>query len=163
MRSLLILLTAAGLLVSAGCYRGARPKGIGSRAPQFTIQDDERRVALNDFRGKVVVLDFWATWCAPCIEETPSLVRMQEQLKQKGVVVVGISIDEDEAAYHNFIKQYGINFVTVREPSQGTQHLYGTVEIPETYIIDRNGVVRRKVISSTNWTAPEMLEFLSRI
>ena len=88
------------------------------------------------------------------------MVQMQQQLKSKGVVVLAVSIDEDEQAYHKFIQQYGINFQTVRDPSERIEHLYGTVKIPETYIIDRNGVLRRKFVSEVEWTAPDVLGFL---
>jgi len=151
------------IVAVTACYHGSAPKGIGTPAPNFTIQDDETKVALNQFRGKVVVLNFWASWCAPCITETPSLVVMQERLKDKGVVVVAISADEDEEAYHRFIKQYGISFVTVREPSMHTQHQYGTEKLPESYVIDRNGILRRRLINAADWNSPEITEFLSRL
>jgi cytochrome c biogenesis protein CcmG, thiol:disulfide interchange protein DsbE len=148
------------ILLATGCYRGSRPTRIGLPAPDFTVQDDAAKVALNQYRGKVVVLNFWASWCAPCIAETPSLVQMQQQLKSKGVEVVAVSIDEDEQAYHQFIQQYGINFQTVRDPSERIEHLYGTVQIPETYIIDRDGVLRRKFVSDVEWTSPDVMRFL---
>lgn len=151
------------IVASTACYHGSAPKGIDAPAPNFTIQDDERKVALDQFRGKVVVLNFWASWCAPCITETPSLVSMQERLKNKGVVVVAISADEDEEAYHRFIKQYGISFVTVREPSMHTQHRYGTEQLPESYVIDRDGILRRRLINAADWNSPEITEFLSRL
>src|ERR1700721_2592600 len=110
------LLAAVSLLaVLIGCYSGSRPGRIGSNAPDFTVQDSDHTVALNQFRGQVVVLNFWATWCPPCIEETPSMVRMQERLKTKGVVVLAVSIDEENAAYHKFLKDYSANMVTVRD------------------------------------------------
>lgn len=77
-----------------------------------------------------------------------------------GVTVVGVSIDEDDQAYHKFLKQYNVNFVTVRDPSQRVEHMYGTLQIPETYIIDRTGILRRKVVNSADWDSPEMLEYL---
>jgi cytochrome c biogenesis protein CcmG, thiol:disulfide interchange protein DsbE len=153
---------AASLLL-AGCYSNTRPKGIGRAAPNFTVQDSARRVSLSQFRGQIVVLTFWASWCPPCIAETPSLVNMQRQLQPTGVVVLAISADEDEDAYHRFLKNYGINFVTVRDPSEGIQHLYGTSQIPETYIIDRDGVLRRKFVSSVDWNSPEVLQFLKSL
>ena len=146
-----------------GCYRGSHPTRIGVQAPDFTVQDDESKIALAQFRGQVVVLNFWASWCPPCIAETPSLVAMQQQLKARGVVVVAVSIDEDEEAYRKFIKQYGITFPTVRDPDERIEHLYGTVKIPETYIIDRNGVLRRKFVSDVEWTAPDVVKFLSAL
>ena len=149
------------IFLQAGCDRGDPPKGIGLPAPQFRLQDATGTVSLSQFRGQVVVLNFWATWCPPCIDETPSLVSMQQRLKGKGITVVGISSDEDEQAYRRFIKDFGINFATVRDPSEGVQHLYGTVKIPETYIIDRNGVLRRKFVSAVNWNSPEVLNYLS--
>jgi cytochrome c biogenesis protein CcmG, thiol:disulfide interchange protein DsbE len=145
------------------CDTGTRPKGIGAPAPQFSIQDHDRKVALSDFRGQIVVLNFWASWCPPCIEETPSLVVMQQRLRAKGITVIGVSIDEDEQAYHRFINEHGIDFITVREPSEATEHLYGTVKIPETYIIDRNGILRRKLVSSVDWTSPDIWQFLSSL
>jgi len=151
------------IVAVSACYHGSAPKGVGAPAPDFTVQDDERKVALDQFRGKVVVLNFCASWCAPCITETPSLVVMQERLKDKGVVVVAISADEDEEAYHRFIKQYGISFVTVREPSAHTQHQYGTEKLPESYVIDRDGILRRRLINAADWNSPEITEFLSRL
>lgn len=144
------------------CYQGTRPPRIGKSALDFTIEDSDRKVSLRDLRGKVVVLNFWASWCPPCIEETPSLVRMQKRFKDKGVVVIGISADEDAAAYHAFIKKFDVSFVTVRDPSVKVQHLYGTVQIPESYIIDREGVLQRKIVNAIDWESPEITMFLTR-
>jgi len=118
---------------------------------------------LNQFKGQVVVLNFWATWCPPCVEEMPSLVEMQRRMKAKGVTVVAVSIDVDQNAYKLFLKQHGVDLLTVRDPQQKIPNLYGTHGWPETFIIDRNGVMRRKFIGAVDWTDPEVTDFLSRM
>ena len=150
-------------LLLAGCYSNSRPSHVGAVAPDFTVQDSDRKVTLSDFRGKVVVLNFWATYCPPCIEETPSLVQLQQRLKDKGVTVVGVSWDVDEQAYYKFLKEHNIDYLTVRDADQKSSGLYGTIKIPETYIIDRNGIVRRKFISAVDWNQPEIVDFLSKL
>ena len=156
-------ITLLALVFLSGCYGGSRPPRIGKPAPDFVVQDAERKVTLSQFKGQVVVLNFWASWCPPCIAETPSLVRMQQKLKDKGVVVVAISADEDEGAYHRFINKYGMDFVTVRDPSTKIQRMYGTIQLPETYIIDRDGMLRRKFANAFDWSTPEVTDFLSRL
>ena len=157
-------LVASLLLIAlSGCYTGSRPPRIGSNAPDFTVQDSDRTVALNQFRGQIVVLNFWATWCPPCVEEMPSLVQMQRRMKAKGVTVVAVSIDVDENAYRQFLKQHGVDLLTVRDPGQKTPELYGTHGWPETFIIDRKGVMRRKFIGAVDWTEPEITDFLSKL
>ncbi|HVN19909.1 MAG TPA: TlpA disulfide reductase family protein [Dongiaceae bacterium] len=151
------------LLTAAGCYTGSRPTHVGGAAKDFTVQDADHQVSLSQFRGQVVILNFWATWCPPCIEETPSMIDMQNRLRAKGVVVVGVSIDVDDDAYHRFIKQRNINFVTVRDPEQKVAAMYGTTGWPESYIIDRKGVVRRKFVGAVNWDSPEVMQFLSTL
>src|SRR5690242_10990380 len=101
------------LMVLAGCYGGSRPTRIGSAAPDFTIKDDVRSVSLHDLKGKVVLLNFWATWCPPCVEEMPSLVALQTKMKDK-VTVLAISVDVDEGAYKKFLKDHGVDLLTVR-------------------------------------------------
>jgi cytochrome c biogenesis protein CcmG/thiol:disulfide interchange protein DsbE len=162
-RRILFPITLFCLMLLSGCYGGTRPPRIGKAAPDFVAQDAERRVTLSQFKGQVVVLNFWASWCPPCVAETPSLVRMQQKLKDKGVVVVAISADEDDGAYHRFINKYGMDFVTVRDPSAKIQHMYGTIQIPETYIIDRDGVLRRKFANAFDWSTPEVTDFLSKL
>ena len=146
-----------------GCYSGNHPARIGSIAPDFTLQDSDHKVTLSQFRGQVVVLNFWATWCPPCVEEMPSLVRMTTRFKDKGVVVLAVSIDADDAAYHKFLKDYSVNMVTVRDEAQKASSLYGTFGWPETYVIDRNGVIRRKFIGPVDWTSPEVTDYLSKL
>ena len=157
-------LIAIGLLSTLiGCYSGSHPTRIGSNAPDFTLQDSDHKVTLSQFRGQVVVLNFWATWCPPCVEETPSLVQMQARFKDKGVVVLAVSIDDDDAAYHKFLKEYRVNMVTVRDETKRAATLYGTFGWPETYVIDRNGVIRRKFIGPVEWTSPEVTDYLSKL
>jgi len=150
-------------LFFAGCYAGSRPPHIGTAAPEFIVQDSDRKVDLRDFQGKILVLNFWATWCAPCVEEMPSLVQLQQRLKDKGVTVVGVSIDVDGDAYHRFLTNYKIDFLTVRDPSHKSSDLYGTFKYPETYIIDRKGIVRRKFIGAVDWSQPEIVDFLNKL
>ena len=156
----ILALAICGLLPTA-CDRGDHPGKIGSAAPEFTVADGAQTVSLASLRGHVVVLNFWATYCVPCIEEVPSLVRLQRRLPQ--VTVVAISSDEDDAAYRQFLAANGVNFLTVRDPSSRVSHLYGTIKIPETYVIDRQGILRRKFVSAQDWTDPEIVDYLSKL
>jgi peroxiredoxin len=157
------LLGLVVVVTSVGCYSGSRPPRIGSTAPDFTVQDAQTRVTLSQLHGQVVVLNFWATWCAPCVEEVPSLVEMQRRLKSKGVTVVAVSVDVDDSAYRQFVRDHGVSLLTVRDPDQKSNALYGSFKFPETYIIDRNGVMRRKFIGAVDWTTPEITDFLSKL
>ena len=151
------------ILLLAGCYGGSRPPRIGTAAPEFTIQDNDRKVSLDEFRGKIVVLNFWATWCPPCVDEMPSLVQMQQKMRNKGVEVLAISVDADQSAYRNFLKEYKVDLLTVRDPAQKSNNLYGTFKFPETYIIDRQGILRRKFIGAIDWGQPEIVDYLAKL
>jgi len=149
------------MLSLTACDRGDHPARIGTRAPQFTLADGVQSVSLVSLRGHTVVLNFWATWCLPCVEELPSLLAMQHRLPQ--ITVLAISQDEDPAAYRKFLLDNHVDFLTLRDPSQRVPHLYGTIKIPETYIIDRNGILRRKFVSAQDWTSPEIIDYLSKL
>lgn len=142
----------------AGCDRGDHPERLGRPAPLFTITDGTESIDLAKLRGKVVVLNLWATWCAPCLEELPSLLAMQRELPE--IAVVGVSMDTDEAVYRRFLTQHHVTLTTVRDGDGRINALYGTVQIPETYVIDRQGMLRRKFVSAQNWTSPEIVQYL---
>jgi cytochrome c biogenesis protein CcmG/thiol:disulfide interchange protein DsbE len=160
--ALLIIILLATLALS-GCWSGTRPSRIGSAAPDFTVRDSERTVTLSQLKGQVVVLNFWATWCPPCIEEMPSLVQMQQRMKAKGVTVLAVSVDADEKQYRRFLRDHNVSLLSVRDADQKSNELYGTFKFPETYVIDRNGVVRRKFIGAVDWTEPEVIDFLGKL
>ena len=148
-------------LLATSCDRGDHPARIGSGAPKFNVSDGSQTVKLEQLRGRVVILNFWATWCVPCIEEVPSLVALQQRMPK--IAVVAISSDQDDAAYRQFLALYHVNFLTVRDPSERVPHMYGTVKIPESYVIDQDGVLRRKFVSAQDWTSPEILDYLGRL
>ena len=150
-----------GTLLATGCDRGSHPGNIGKPAPQFVISDGPRTVDLSKLRGQVVVLNLWATYCSPCIEELPSLLALQRQMPQ--VAVVAVSMDQDPDIYHRFLIQHHVDLVTIRDEDRRIFALYGTEQIPETYIIDRQGVLRRKFVSAQDWTSPEITGYLSKL
>jgi len=170
-RNYVLVLAFTAALVLSGCYGRSKPSSINTRAPDFTIQDSEHSVTLSQLRGKIVVLNFWATWCPPCIEEMPSLVQMQKKMQDKGITVLAVSVDDDPNDYHKFLKDHSIDLLTVRESGQRTptgviapvSSRYGTIKVPETYIIDRGGVIRRKFIGPVDWNQTEVVEYLSRL
>ena len=136
---------------------------MGAAAKPFSVEDSDHQVSLNQFRGQVVVLNFWATWCPSCNQELPSIMDMQNRLRGRGVVVLGVSIDEDGDAYHRFLRERSVNFVTVRDPEKKVANMYGTSMWPESYVIDRQGVLRRKIVGPINWDSPEVMQFLSKL
>jgi len=164
-----LLLGAIGLLVVALIWvvvPTLEPRIInsGDTAPDFTITTDAgRTVTRENFGGKLLVLNFWATWCAPCIDEIPTLDAFQRQFAQQGVVVLGVSIDRNEKIYRRFLDRVGVSFQTARDPEANISASYGTFQVPETYIIDRNGKVLEKVISNQNWMDPEFLARMRRL
>ena len=91
------------------------------------------------------------------------MMNMQERMRGKGVTVLGVSIDVDSDAYHRFLKLRNVNFLTVRDPEQKVATMYGTTGWPETYVIDREGVLRRKFVGAVDWNSPEVMDFLSKL
>lgn len=148
-------------VLASGCDRTNHPEQIGRRAPEFAVTDSHRTVDLNHYRGRVVVLNFWASWCAPCLEELPSLEALQQQLPR--VQVLAISTDDDPAAYQRFLLDHGVTLLTIRDGAQHSNSLYGTFRFPETYIIDKSGIIRRKFIGPQDWTSPEIVNYLKKL
>ena len=109
-----------------------------------------------------MVLNFWATWCPPCVEEMPSLVQLQKQLGDK-ITILAVSEDADDAAYKQFVHDHNVDLLTVRDVAQKTNEVYGTFKFPETYIIDRKGTVVRKFIGATDWTSPDIVAYLNKL
>jgi thiol-disulfide isomerase/thioredoxin len=151
----------AAILLLTGCDRGDHPGQIGSAAPGFTVTDSSRTLRLADYRGKVVVLNFWASWCAPCLEEFPSLIQLQRDKPE--IVVLAVSFNDEEAAYRAYIAEHHIDLLTAFDASQKSNLAYGTTRPPETYIIDKSGVIRRKFIGPADWTSPEIISYLNKL
>jgi cytochrome c biogenesis protein CcmG, thiol:disulfide interchange protein DsbE len=145
-----------------GCDRGGYPAQVGMTAPDFTINDGGQTVRLDQYRGKTVVLNFWASWCPPCLEEFPSLMQLQQQLPN--VVVLAVSFDTDADAYHRYlIDNHLANMVIALDLSQKSNLAFGTTRPPETYIIDAQGRIRRKFIGAQDWTSPEIENYLRNL
>ncbi len=135
----------------------------GDKAPDFTVVTDEgHTVTPSKFGGKLLVLNFWASWCQPCVEEEPSLEAFQRAYASKGVVVVGVSADRIDKNYHQFLDRFQVAYDTWRDPEgeAGLAGRYGTFQFPETYVIDSSGHVVIKIPDPQDFTDPD---FMARI
>jgi peroxiredoxin len=159
-----ILALGAGLAwVVAGSLEEPVTK-VGDRAPQFkVVTDSGKTLTPTNFGGKLLVLNFWATWCPGCVQEMTALDRFQRELAPQGVVVVGVSMDANENLYKRFLSQYPLSIETARDPSWEIAASYGTFQLPETYIIDQSGRVVQKVIAAHNFMDPAFLDSIRRL
>src|SRR3954447_15378761 len=140
-------------------YSGIHERVVvaGDSAPEFTIHaDNGSTVTLPNFGGKLLVLNFWASWCPPCVEETPSLSEFQKAMKNSGVVVLAVSVDKNEKAYRDFLSRFKPAFTTALNADASVSGDYGTFKFPETYVI-RDGKVVQKYIAARDWTSPELM------
>lgn len=160
-RLLALVLSLTAAIALSSC-RGTAPLGIGAVAPDFTVKDSDKTVTLSQFKGKPVLLNFWATWCPPCVEEMPSMVELQKQLGDK-VIILAVSTDVDDDAYKKFTSKRTQGLLTIRDGDGKANGLYGTFQFPETYVIDRNGVIQRKFIGAQNWTSAEIVDYLNKL
>lgn len=132
---------------------------VGDSAPAFKVTTASgKSVTHKEFGGRVLLLNFWASWCPPCKEETPSMNQMAQTLGPKGLVVLGISVDEKEPAYRQFLASERVAFETALDPTSAISADYGTFKYPETYVIGRDGKVLRKFIGPRDWSSPELLK-----
>jgi thiol-disulfide isomerase/thioredoxin len=155
---LFVFLTCA---MATGCDRGTLSDQIGRVAPVFSISDGEHAVNLASLQGKVVILNFWASWCAPCVEEMPSLQAFQQDMPE--VQVVAVASDEDFAQYQHYVARQHISLLTVFDQNQTSNKLYGSFKFPETYIIDKRGVIRRKLIGPQDFTSTSFLKYVQEL
>jgi len=144
-----------------GCDRGTHPGQTGKAAPDFTVSDGENTIRLADYRGKVVLLNFWWSQCAPCVQETPDLIQLHHD--RPDLAILAVSIDEDPGSYRRFLNRFHVDLHTVRDPNQNVSKMYGTEGWPETYIIDRKGFIRRKIVGDPDWSNPEIRAYLQSL
>ncbi len=136
----------------------------GDTAPKFSVvTEGGKTITPSNFGGKLLVLNFWASWCAPCVAETPSLNRFAQIFADKGVVVLGVSMDRNEKLYKEFLAQHQISFETSRDPDANISSSYGTFLFPDSYIIDPSGKVVEKIINAQNWMDPQFLDHIQKM
>ena len=140
---------------------------VGFSAPEFEAGrlDDATRVArLSDYRGSVVLLNVWATWCDPCRREMPSIERLYQELGPKGFRVLAVSIDDAGAAgdIRDFAREYGLTFDILHDPTGGIQRTYQLIGVPESFLIDKDGVIRKKAFE-TDWYSPENRDLVAQL
>jgi peroxiredoxin len=157
---LVILVAAVGLLLLLLVAKeGPRTKKIiqeGDQAPEFRLSAlDGKQSGLSDYRGKVVMVHFWATWCPPCVDELPTLERIYRSFDDRDFVLLAVSVDEGGAeTVTTFMQRNRLTIPVLLNPGGSVAKSYGTFKFPETYLLDRRGIVRYKVIGAADWSLP---------
>jgi peroxiredoxin len=137
------------------------PAFLGKPAPGFTLPDTEGHShQLSDYRGKVVVLNFWATWCPPCREEMPAMERLHQLIGDEDIAVVAINVGEDEDTIFRFTGDYPVTFPLLMDQGGRIVEEYPVIGLPTTYIIDPGGIIRHRAVGTREWDAPELVEEL---
>jgi peroxiredoxin len=172
MRKQWIIVAVVAAMLTAGAVLGVRlapdifPVEVGSRAPEFTAVDlaSGDTVRMADLRGQVVLLNIWATWCAPCREEMPSMQRLHDELGGQGLRIVAVSIDEaDSATVAAFQREYQLTFQILHDRSRAIERIYQTTGVPESFVLNRNGEIVKKVIGAAPWDAPVNRDLIRRL
>jgi len=159
---IVLILVGVGIIVllqtkdSAFNLSGTPRLGKGVPAPDFTLPGlDGQTVSLADYRGKVVLLNIWATWCPPCVEEMPSMEKLYQELKAEGFEILAVSMDVAGAqAVLPFMKKYKLNFPALTDTEGALKSLYQTTGVPESFVIDKDGIIVEKVIGPRDWASP---------
>lgn len=162
---LLVAVPLVLLLLKEKDTKFVTPLQLGQTAPDFTFPDlDGRKVSLSDYRGKVVLVNIWATWCPPCREEMPSMQKLYERFKGQDFEILAVSIDADgREAVAPFVQQMNLTFPALLDPNEKIRSLYAITGVPESFIIDRNGILVERVIGPLDWATPKVFSFFENL
>lgn len=157
-------------LILAGCLAlfitacGEKPAAtVGKPAPDFDTLDLDGKIwSLSKLKGKVVFINFWATWCSPCREEMPSMQRLYTKLPKDKFEMIALFNNDKKPAVRNFVSQLGLTFPILSDEHNFAGTKYGLTGLPETFIVDKQGVIREKIIGPAKWDSPENVEMLMR-
>ena len=140
-----------------------RPKKV-IQAPDFTLEDlSGKPLSIKDFRGKIVFLNFWATWCVPCREEMPLMEKLHREFKDRGLEMVAVNFREDKKAVRKFFAELGLTFKAVVDFDGNVSDKYGAWSLPLTYIIDRKGEFVGKAVGDRKWDSEDAREFFREL
>ena len=147
------------------------PVGVGVNAPDFkvmTLDSVPKEKTLDDYRGEVVLINIWATWCGPCRIEMPSIEQVHRDFGPKGLKVLAISVDDPgaDAQVRQFVKQYQLTFEVLHDTGGQDGKVskdYQTTGYPETVIVGRDGIIRKKLLGAQNWNSPENRALIERL
>jgi len=167
MKKLLLVLCCA-LTLMAGCSKDGAQTGLSAKPAEKTpapsinvVSMDNTQLSLDSLKGKVVVLNFWATWCPPCREEIPSMMALNKAMAGKPFQMVCVSVDEGgKQAVAEFFKNTGFSLPVYFDSTGQATAIYGITGVPETFVIDKNGVIVKKVIGGLDWNSSEVVAFL---
>jgi cytochrome c biogenesis protein CcmG, thiol:disulfide interchange protein DsbE len=155
----IVLVLAGGAFAATQALRDELfPVTLGSQAPSFeaaTLDAQAVKRRLEDYRGKVVLLNIWATWCTPCIVEMPTLEALHREFRDTDLRIIAVSIDQPrtENAIREFVKELGLTFEVLHDPEGDITRDYQATGYPETFVIGRDGVIRKKVIGAADWNS----------
>jgi len=162
---LVVLCVAAGAAFALLAEPTGEPVGRGSRAPEFSLPrlGGGEPVRLADLRGRVVLVNFWATWCKPCEEEMPAMQRLYQALAGPGFELLAISVDEDPAPVERFRERLGLEFPILLDPDQRVAHAWQTFRFPETLLVDAEGSVVERYVGPKAWDAVAYVDRIRRL
>ena len=154
-----MILSLALFLGGGGCSGEPQKPEVGFQAPDFTLTAiDGSSYRLKDLRGKVVFVNIWATWCPPCRQEMPSMVRLYNMLKGEGLEILAVSEDRDPQAVRQFAKRYGVTFPILMDEGKRVYQLYRATGVPETHLVNREGKIEASTIGPFDWTDPRVVQ-----
>jgi cytochrome c biogenesis protein CcmG/thiol:disulfide interchange protein DsbE len=163
---ILVLLAVIGLAVlfslkRDNSYLKYSPLKAGRPAPNFTLPGlDGEMASLSGHKGHVVLVNIWATWCPPCVDEMPSMEKLYKEFKDENFEILAVSIDALGAnAVSPFMKKYNLSFLALLDPEGTIKTLYQTTGVPESFIINKQGILVEKIIGPRNWAAPEVVRY----
>jgi len=154
-RILLVLLLATTVGYFLYVYEGPQESRIGSQARDFSLPGRSGAVHLSDFRGKVVLLNFWATWCPPCVSEMPSLEALRKRMDGLDFQLLAVNVDDTGwEAVNSFLARVPVGMTILLDARGDVSSQYGTYQLPESYLIGRNGEILKKYVGPRDWMDP---------
>jgi peroxiredoxin len=165
----LFLLIAMGPNPSTGGGRNTvspleAEKSVNSKAPDFTLKDmNGRNVSLSSLKGKVVLINFWATWCPPCKAEMPSMNKLYSELKDRGFEIVAVSTDNSLSSVKDFLSRNRLDFPVLFDETKTAARQYHVFSMPTTFLIDRNGMIVEKFYGEEDWADPDVRKKIEKL